>query len=406
MKLTLAVGILSAQSSTLAVASEKKKFLHHSSNTGKPFSLQNALGDDRMLLNRPGTGDSIGKKERTAPLRSTLSSTTSWISSRRALEEEDGKMVECTDPDGATAETRAAADVGVLEECATGEICVANASSSLGGFCYAYDTIYSRVCDPTSSYFNSDCDCSAFDVQTKTGTFSCLSHNMSMGYRFNGCSDVSAHTSLWNSLNDNMYTSRGMCTEFFVGEDAASNSTTKLCTTFGIVDGSRNGLKDSSCELQIDGQVCASCTYTVDFSQGFTGSVTRSMVLESKADCSNVVDGLMIADLWEIRDLPIIQNCYKTFCDMCPQVKYINRTDTTAISVVDGFGPNLTCEGLFDASFEHQITVGKCPEATAVAQAECCMNFRAPSSASASAFSFALAAGMLLTVTSVLFAMT
>ena len=164
MKLTLAVGILSAQSSTLAVASEKKKSLHHSSNTGKPFSLQNALGDDRMLLNRPGTGDIAGK-ERTAPLR-TLSSTTSWISSRRALEE-DGKMVECTDPDGATAETRAAADVGVLEECATGEICVANASSSLGGFCYAYD-IYTRVCDPTSSYFNSDCDCSAFDVQTKT----------------------------------------------------------------------------------------------------------------------------------------------------------------------------------------------------------------------------------------------
>ena len=93
MRLTIAVGILSAQSSILPVASEKK--IRSSDDSGERFSLQNALsaigstsfrGDGRGLLNRFGAGGI--QKENKTPL--TRSSTRS---SSRALE--DGKIVEC-----------------------------------------------------------------------------------------------------------------------------------------------------------------------------------------------------------------------------------------------------------------------------------------------------------------------
>jgi len=152
--------------------------------------------------------------------------------------------------------------------------------------------------------------------------------------------------------------------------DEATNST-KICTTVYMVNGNRFTSNGSSCELQINRQACVSCTYTVDFSHLPQGS---SEVLESKADCSNVVDGLMIDSLY-FGHLPIMQACHKPIngsdCDLCADNEYIADTDTTAISL-DGFGSDFTCAGLNIVSNEFLLSSDKCVEATILAQAECC----------------------------------
>ena len=375
MRLTIAVGILSAQSSILPVASEKK--IRSSDDSRERFSLQNALsamgstsfrGDGRGLLSRSGAGG-INKENKTPLTRS------STRSSSRALE--DGKIVECNP--AAIAEARdAVADVGILG-CGYDEVCVANVDSSMGGFCYETYGI-AKVCDPLSNSYDPACDCSAFDVQTKTGTISCPYENINMGASFYGCYDISAHMSLTFTLEDNMYIARGFCTEFLVvGDDEDATNTTKLCTTLGTVYGSPFSFNGSSCELQIDGQACTSCTFTQDFSEW----PVTSEILESKAYCSNVIDGLMIDDLEDFGNLPIIQACYKpingTFCDFCADNTYIDFLDTKEISL-DGFGHDFTCGGLHEANNANQISSDKCPEATELAQAECCKTSRSETS--------------------------
>ena len=259
MKLSIAVGILSAQS-TLAL--EKKQFL--SSSDRNRLLLQNAQsatasstnfrGDDRVLLNRSGPRTSIGKKD------DRLASTP-YVSRRvsRTL-----KMVECN-PE-AVAEARAAVDVGVLE-CGYDEVCVENVESSMGGFCYETYGI-AKSCDPLSADFDAACDCSDFDVPTKTGTISCpYPYPTNMGSSAYGCYDVSAIQSIRTSLKDNIYISRGSCTEFIVGDDATNS--TKLCSMLDMVNGNLFNFNGTSCELQINGQACASCTFTTDYSGGF-----------------------------------------------------------------------------------------------------------------------------------------
>jgi hypothetical protein len=404
MRLTIAVGILSAQSSILPVASEKK--IRSSDDSSRErFSLQNALsaigstsfrGDGRGLLNRSGAGG-IHKENKT-PL--TQSSTRS---SSRALE--DGKIVECNP--AAIAEARnAVADVGILG-CGYDEVCVANADSSMGGFCYETYGI-AKVCDPLSNAFDPACDCSAFDVQTKTGTISCPYDNKNMGASFYGCYDVSTQTSPTFTLKDNMYIARGFCTEFLVVGDEDATNTTQLCTTLDTVYGSPFNFNGSSCELQIDGQTCTSCTFTMDFSEW----PVTSEILENMADCSNVVDGLMI-EVYDFANLPIIQACYKpingTFCDFCADNTYIDSLDKKEISL-DGFGSDFTCGRLDGANNANQISSDKCPEATALAQAECCIARRSetsvPGSPAPSKTALSLvSAGIFLTSTSFMLAM-
>ena len=287
MKLSIAVGILSAHS-TLALEKEKK-FLP--SSYEKRFFLQNEQsatgsinfrGDDRVvLLNRPGPRTSIGKKEDWL----AGAGTSSFASRRFSRALEDSKMVECN-PE-AVAEARAAVDVGVLE-CDYDEICVENLESSMGGFCYETYGI-AKSCDPLSADFDAACDCSDFDVPTKTGTISCpYPYPTNMGSSAYGCYDVSAIQSIRTSLKDNIYISRGSCMEFIVGDDATNS--TKLCTMLDMVNGNLFNFNGTSCELQINGQACASCTFTTDYSEW----PVSSEVLESKADCSNVVDGLYL----------------------------------------------------------------------------------------------------------------
>ena len=334
MKLSIAVGILSARSALYSAQAVID-------------STSVSRGDGRRaLLNLVGpTG--FSKKQSSSLTGSTPSATTR--SSSRALE--DFKGDEC--------DFEASADVGVLV-CASDEVCVANADSSMGGFCYETDGLF-NACDPSSASFDAACDCSAFDLQTNTGTISYPAGNENMGAHYYGCYDIVADVSFMASFKDNMYIWHGGCTEFVVGGDATKS--TKLCSKVYTVNGNPNRYDGTSCELQIDGQVCNSCTLTEEF-------------LGSTADCSNVVDGLIVA-IGDRRLLPIIEACYNpingTRCNLCSNNTYMdyNQYDTTAISLA-GFGSDFTCGGLRTANGYYQISSDKCPEAAALAQAECC----------------------------------
>ena len=302
-------------------------------------------------------------------------------------------MVECI-PE-AIAKARTTADVGVLEECSYDQPCVEDVRSSLGGYCYDYGGVYgiAKMCDPLSAGFDAACDCSDFDVPTKTGTISCpmlSDHTENMGSSYYGCYGVRTIESIRTSLKDNKFISRGRCMELVVGDDATNS--TKLCMTMDVADVisfEYNGsfYNSSSCELQIDGQACASCTYRVDFRH------PSYEILESKADCSNVVDGLMIDNFRRIDDfmhvghnLPVIQACHKpingTFCSLCADddddEELFAYYGMTAISL-DGFGSDFTCKGLYEANRANQLSSDKCVEATELARAACCKAKRSTS---------------------------
>ena len=296
----------------------------------------------------------------------------------------DGKTtIECN-PE-ATAEADAAvADVGVLACSSTGtgsgagEICVANAMSSLGGFCYPVAG-YTRVCDPTSSYFNTDCDCSAFSNDTQTGSIRCLTSTQNAGSIFYGCSTVRALDFDMNSFQKGRYSTRGTCREFvslYGGEGNASTprSSNQLCIELHSTFGDPFAFNTSSCDMQMNGQSCTSCTLTMDFPAWPKPSASTWT-----ADCSNLVEGLTVSDYTEF---PIVQACSKpvldgTVCDLCGGADDGTRifyTDNTLISL-DGFrgGTDFTCGALLSANNALQISSDKCSEAAAVAQATCCV---------------------------------
>ena len=430
MKLSIAVGILSARSSTL-----------HSAQAAIDSTRRNKKKDSRALLNLSGP-KSFGTKK-TSSLTDTQSATRS--SSRRALS--DFKLVEC-DPE-------ASADVGVLG-CDAEETCVA-ADTSMGGVCYAVD-----ICDPSHSTFEATCDCSAFDLQTKTGIISCPIESETRNLRnldrvcdleslyspprytcdcsafdletrtgsiscldsstYIGCYGVSSlNRTATILLEDSMYTSWAVCYEWVIGVNRTTSS--KSCVEWDDItewDGeplSWNGT--TSCEVQIDGQACASCTYTLAFLDvNIYNNDPWPMIIYDpfKADCSNVADGLTIAAgtysslMWT--DFPMNQACLD--CDLnhdlctgdtstidgascgsnlCGYGTSFDLTDKTLISLN---GSYFTCGGLQWANAFDQISSDKCPEVTALAQAECCK-----SAAPSSVFSLVLA-GILLTGASVM----
>ena len=362
MKLSIAVGgILSARST-----------LHSGAQAAiDPTSVSRRDGH-RALLNLLSAGTNKGfgsKKQPSSRTGSTPSATSTGTrsSSSRVLEDERG--AECD-------YEASAADVGVLV-CGSDAICVENVDSSMGGFCYLASSFgIFNACDPSSVTFDAACDCSAFNVENKTGNISCPYGNKNMGVYYYGCYDVIEHITLMASFQDNMYTSRGSCAEFVAGGDVTKS--TKVCTTLDTANGNPIRFDGASCEVQIDGQVCTSCLINPH----------PALNLSSEADCSNVVEGLMIAVYYHSL-LPIIQSCYDkpidggTFCSLCSDTSsaYIPLSGTTAISL-DGFGSNFTCELLSAANRAYQISSDKCPEASAVAQAECCPSYSSPAPSS------------------------
>ena len=152
-----------------------------------------------------------------------------------------------------------------------------------------------------------------------------------------------------------------VCSEIVAPAAAGNNRTTSTsyCVQFPP--------DFESCEVQIDGQVCTSCTVSPMF-----GVDTMN--------CSNVVGEDWDPNAEILDNLPIIQACYQPRnnstaaaepCILCSGGGYINATDTRTISL-EGFGNAFPCYDLELANWFFQISAEKCPEAAAVAQAECC----------------------------------
>jgi hypothetical protein len=145
-----------------------------------------------------------------------------------------------------------------------------------------------------------------------------------------------------------------MCNEFVVDGDSATSTTVciKVPTDF------------SSCAVELDGQGCASCTIDAGFSS-----------YDISFDCTNVDGGFFMAYGEDLTSFPVIQACYQPvngqYCDLCSGRSFVPFSDYTPISL-SGFGDSFTCSGLSDANMNNQISVEKCPEASALANAECC----------------------------------
>jgi hypothetical protein len=257
------------------------------------------------------------------------------------------KAVECV-PVGA--------DVGVLE-CGVGQVCVESTESTLGGVCssptsrqltHATDL---GLCDPTSYWYSVyDCDCSAFNNATKTGVVSCLVESECLGSVYYGCYDTCQNTTATYTFLIDTVTSFKNCYEFVVDGDAAT--LTSFCLKFPA--------DYTSCAVELDGQACGSCT--IDDYLSF--------------DCTNVDNGFSFGPGDYLTSFPVIQACYQPvngqYCGICSYGSYIPFDDTTPISL-GGFGDSFTCSGLSEASMYNQISVEKCPEASALANAECCV---------------------------------
>ena len=288
----------------------------------------------------------------------------------------DDKLVECNPDEEEITE----ANVGVLRCTNNGisdQVCRASVDSSLGGFCYTSSSSSSSfmesrrnlqfertnyiVCDPSSPYFEKDdCDCSNFDLTTKSGSISCRRPTQCLGSQFYGCYETCMTSTGTNSFVNGTFGDYEQCNEITAGDGTTSTS---FCLQLPA--------DSSSCQVELEGQLCTSCTLSPEVG-----------VVE---DCSNVlgVDGEEPEGPNDgfLASLPIIQACYQPqnstasttgeYCNLCVSGGFIDATDTTMISL-QGFGEAFPCPELQLAAWNFQISDDKCPEAAALAQAKCC----------------------------------
>jgi hypothetical protein len=367
MKLAVAVGILTANSlpAVVSEATFKTSEKRRSSDgqqvwwTSKKEDLLVALGSTKSneLLDLRPTGRFMNVGASWKRSSSRRGSTIDLITTD----------VECI-PDADASE----ADVGALG-CGSGQICVSSVDSRLGGLCMDTTPLTGRrmktgtrmdVCDTTSSYFefyqDDNCDCSSFDMTSKTGSISCSQGPYCLGTLYYGCYSTCLSITQVHSYVNGESISLEECDELVADGDVASASS--LCTNYSADDG--------TCETKLDGQTCTSCT--TEFPGGFS------------FDCSNVADGVKVEreNIYaRFANLPIIQACHGpvdgTYCNLCGVdygIDVLNNTTETTVISLDGFGDALTCLGLYQANFYNQITSDKCIEASAVAKAECCVD--------------------------------
>jgi hypothetical protein len=235
------------------------------------------------------------------------------------------------------------ADTGILS-CGKDELCMQDASSSIGGFCMknsstrtdagttstettrhlAGGDIGSRgyvYCDTRSPYYGMmDCNCDNFDLEANAGSFQC-----SYEYCFGGVSECCADTCANITLS---YTSDG-------GEGGYSDET---CYNFKspyeqsfCYGHSRNEVDGmSSCFGSFNGASCDSCNFD---------SVYCTMF-----DCANT--GLGIEEEFCVEDFypPVLTHCYAdcVSCSICPDNpgRAVTNPDLTA-----GF-VDFTCDHL------------------------------------------------------------
>jgi hypothetical protein len=322
-------------------------------NLCDPFSSDPDIGIlscGKGRICQPSKTSSLGGECRDVGTRPSLMNPGAWW--RNPHGKGDDNAVECV-PMGA--------DIGILE-CGSGQICVESAESSLGGICSSPTTsrqlqsdFFPGLCDPAASsiYGVHECDCSAFNNVTKTGVVRCAKKSICLGAELYGCYDTCQNTTETYSFQSNDLRFWEECNEFVVKGDTEISTT--LCLKIRP--------DDNSCEVELDGQACSSCTVEYPYGMSF--------------DCTNLDNGFSMeaGRSLTLTSLPVIQACYQPvngeYCTLCSEVSYMLYEDTTPI-LLGGFGESFTCSGLWLANMYNQISAEKCTEASAVAKAACC----------------------------------
>jgi hypothetical protein len=309
------------------------------------------LGGECADSVRPARGTTTGTGRAKQPRAGFGNGNGGALKTARQNSQGQAGLVEC-DP--------AAPDLGILS-CGPDESCVKNQDSNSGGFCVnpsrtarglVHLTEDVGLCDPTSSVYGIyTCDCSSFDNTTKTGTISCnLRDEACFGSIFYGCYETCGSKSLAYDFEANSFTSLTSSYVFSVP------ITESLSVTYSA--------DFSTCETEYNGQSCTSCEVLYDYDVSF--------------DCSNV-GGPSSGGGTVLEASNSIQACFQPIdevgdCNLCGDNSYIPYNNTDIPVFLEGFG-DTTCYGLYDASYYNQISVEKCPEASAVAQSSCCENF-------------------------------
>ena len=218
------------------------------------------------------------------------------LSSRPKLED---LVVECN-PDE---EDITEANVGVLG-CSPDQVCLASEEFPSGGFCYPssslmdtrslqYEGFNYDVCDPTLPYFeNYGCDCTDFDMTTKTGSIICDLPTECLGSQFNGCADTCMDTISTISFVNGTSGDYEQCNEIISPPTAYTSATSfSFCLQLSA--------DSSSCQMEVEGYVCTPCTYSPELGV----SVNCSNVDSGDAEPGGPIDGFLAS-------LPIIQACY------------------------------------------------------------------------------------------------
>ncbi len=251
------------------------------------------------------------------------------------------------------------ADIGILP-CSSDASCVKSNDAKMGGFCetsmthrrtsMAYDGP-SSLCEGPSheaTYFS--CKCDDFDSTTKSGSFTCTyKKERCYGSMYYGCYATCATRSFTQVFENDTYASYKSCINF------STPRAESFCRSY------RNDR--ANCEIEFNGETCNSCSYEQYY---------------LNFDCSNISGGPVLSgDEWYIASLPIIQECFKPvdgeYCNLCGDDMFIPSTNGYKPIPLSGFGDTLTCYGLREAQWSDQISTDKCTEASAVAQASCCV---------------------------------
>ncbi len=251
------------------------------------------------------------------------------------------------------------ADIGILP-CGADASCVKSNDSKMGGLCQPSmtrrrtSTAYygpSRLC-ASSSYEDTfySCKCDDFDSTTKSGSITCTyKEETCFGSMYYGCYATCATRSFTQGFENDTYTSYKSCINF------STPRAESFCRSYG---------NDwAKCEVEFNGETCNSCSYEKYY---------------LNFDCSNIPGGPVLSGSGRpTASLSIIQECYKPvdgeYCNLCGYDMFIPSSYGDKPIPLSGFGDTLTCYGLQEAQWSNQISTDKCTEASAVAQASCCV---------------------------------
>jgi hypothetical protein len=250
-----------------------------------------------------------------------------------------------------------APDLGILS-CQEGEFCSRNENSDQGGFCvqggassrslFTVDDIV-VLCDPSNSDgYEKECDCSALNNSTGSGTITCI-HRDRTPY-VPGCEDVLFDETYIYTFVSGPMISFTDCYEITVPYYQ------KACFIFHYPIGASTA---DSCSLEVNGQECSSCAITDEFFD---------------FDCSTIDPNMVGSTVYELSS--ILAQCYAgaengTICTLCSEGYFIPEDKNDLNVTVPEYGA-ISCGTMAYAAASAKIPDSYCSSFATVAQNDCC----------------------------------